>query len=166
MIILDTLPTRWIRQMKKSLQILQNLANSVNQQQAMNWKDDPSFDGKPGWSILEVFCHLADYDEIFYQRAQKILNEEAPQLPAYDHELLAQTHAYQEQSLLAVIARLTESRQRFAAFFEALPVPAWQRIGYHPESGEFSLYHSAAQVVGHDLDHIEQISRTIAQNRK
>jgi uncharacterized damage-inducible protein DinB len=34
------------------------------------------------WSILEVICHLADYETIYSDRMKRVLAEENPTLPA------------------------------------------------------------------------------------
>lgn len=120
-------------------------------------------DGEEGWTALEVLCHLRDFDEIFYQRALSMRDQDTPHFTAYDHEQMAIDARYNEQELLVVIQALLASRARFVAFFESLSEDDWQRAGVHPERGAFTMMDSVAQVATHDTNHIEQITRILTQ---
>ena len=39
-------------------------------------------DGADGWSVLEILCHLRDYQAIFAERIRRILEEELPTFTA------------------------------------------------------------------------------------
>ena len=67
--------------------ILQNLPDDLARQLR---------DGDDGWSIIEIVCHLRDFDQIFYDRALMMLNLTHPQLPAFDHEAMAIERDYQK----------------------------------------------------------------------
>ncbi len=118
-------------------------------------------DGPDGWSIIEIVCHLRDFDEIFQSRAIMMLEQDHPQLPAYDHEALAIERNYQAESLDDAYGSLKASRARFVAFFEALTPAQWARGGVHPERDSFSMTDALMQVCAHDLDHLEQITRVL-----
>ena len=92
-----------------------------------------------------------------------MLHEDHPQLPAYDHEAMAIERAYQSEQVSDAFAALNDSRQRFIAFFRGLSAEEWERAGIHPERGEFTMTDAVTQVVLHDLDHLEQITRVLAQ---
>ncbi len=119
-------------------------------------------DGDDGWSIIEILCHLRDFDEIFYKRAVMMLEEPHPQLPGYDHEAMAIERAYQQDNLQEAYYALRASRQRFIQFFAALSPEQWERGGVHPERDSFTMTDAAMQVGLHDLDHLEQITRVLA----
>ena len=118
-------------------------------------------DGDDGWSIIEILCHLRDFDEIFYKRAVMMLEEDNPQLPGYDHEAMAIERAYQQDDPQEAYNALRASRQRFIQFFEALSSEQWERGGVHPERDRFTMTDAAMQVGLHDLDHLEQITRVL-----
>ncbi len=149
---------RQITAMRLSLDILEHILKGVPAEKARRLRD-----GDDGWSVIEILCHLRDFDEIFYNRAQMMLNEDHPQLPAYDHEAMAIEGAYQQEQLGGSLAALKASRKRFVGFFETLTPAQWERAGVHPERDSFTLTDALMQVGLHDLDHLEQITRVLSQ---
>ncbi len=140
-------------------QVYGHVISTITQEQARTWRDQN--DAPHGWTALEVLCHMADYDDIFYQRACMILQEDDPHLPNYDHNALAVEHAYNQQDKDEVYARLTQSRARFIDFFQNLTDEQYERAGVHPERGHFTLWDALMQVSTHDARHLEQLTRII-----
>lgn len=149
---------RQIGAMRLGCEILGHILRNVSVDDARGLRD-----GTDGWSILEIVCHLRDFDEIFHRRAIMMLKQDHPQLPAFDHEAMAIERAYQAESLAEAYGALQASRARFIAFFEALTPAQWARGGDHPERDSFSMTDALMQVNAHDLDHLEQITRVLAQ---
>ncbi len=145
---------RQIAAMRLSCEILGHILQTVSAERARQ-----SRDGADGWSIIEIVCHLRDFDEIFHNRALMMLAQDHPQLPAFDHETMAIERDYQTQSLDEAYGALQASRARFADFFAGLTPEQWERGGIHPERDSFSMTDALMQVCAHDLDHIEQITR-------
>ena len=145
--------------MQTTCQILGHLLQDVSQELATTARD-----GDDGWTVLEVVCHLRDYDDIFYRRARMMLTQDQPDLPGYDHDALAIERNYNDQVLTEVFATLQQSRRRFVEFFAGLSDADWERTGIHPERGLFSLTDAAMQVGLHDTNHLEQITRIIAES--
>ncbi len=148
---------RQVLSMRLTLKSLGHIVARIDDEQARSLRD-----GSDGWSIMEIVCHLRDFDVIFYDRAVMMLAQEHPQLPAYDHEAMAIERDYQSQSLVSAYASLQVSRLRFVGFFKGLTAEQWARSGIHPERDSFSMTDAAMQVPLHDLDHIEQITRVLA----
>ncbi len=139
-----------------SCKILRHLLATLDDERARELRD-----GADGWSIIEILCHLRDFDEIFQSRAKMMLEQDSPQLPAYDHEAMAIERDYQNQTLAGALHALDASRGRFIQFFRELSPEQWTRGGIHPEKGAFSMTDALMQVALHDLDHLEQISRVL-----
>jgi hypothetical protein len=158
---LSDLRQRHIGLIHNTLITIGNVLKPVSQAQSVTMRD--AKDGLKGWSILEIVCHLRDFDVIFAQRANKILTMPQTLLPAYDHEALVIEHAYHTQILAQVYSDLVRSRLAFIEFFRGLNDDEWERCGIHPERGNFSLTDSLVQVGTHDCVHIEQITRILAQ---
>lgn len=148
---------RYVWLMGETLQVLGHLLTQVTQEQAQTLRD-----GEDGWTVLEVVCHLRDFNGFFFKRAQMIVEQDNPALPAYDHEAIAIEQRYNEQNLREAFVALADEREAFRDFFKNLTEEQWTRVGIHPEKGVFSLIDAAAQVGTHELDHIEQITRILA----
>ena len=154
--MLSGLRARHIVLMRRTCAILGHLLTNVDHVSAQTRRDGPD-----GWSVLEVVCHLRDFDTIFHERARLMLENDYPTLTPYDHEALAVERAYNQQSLEQVYAELNASRAAFADFFESLDEAGWGRAGHHPERGHFTMLDALLQVGHHDVDHLEQITRIL-----
>lgn len=120
-------------------------------------------DGPDGWTVTEIVCHLRDFAVIFHERTQRILHEDTPTLTPHDHEQMARDQAYNAQDVHAVYAEMLPVFEGLAAFYEGLQDADWARTGIHPEQGSFSLTKSLLQVGLHNANHLEQITRVLAQ---
>ena len=149
---------RHLGAMRASCDILGHILQGMPNERARALRDGPD-----GWSILEIVCHLRDFDEIFYNRVQMMQAQERPQLPAYDHEAMAIDGAYQQEDLAEAYSALRASRARFIACLADLTPAQWERDGVHPERDSFTMTDALMQVGLHDLDHLEQITRVLAQ---
>lgn len=152
---------RTIMLMQKSAQIVFNMLHRLSQETATTLRD-PN-DGDKGWTALEVLCHLRDYEEIFYERAQRMLAEDNPALVHYDHEALVVERSYNRQNLAEVLEDYLARRRRAVALYESLDGGGWERPGIHPERGQFTVLDQAFQLGWHDNVHIEQLTRILAQ---
>lgn len=147
---------RFIRTMRKSARIYQQTLASVGQKQATNtWDGD--------WNVVAVMCHLRDFEQVFFDRARQIINEEYPVLVPVDHEVLAIENDYNNQTLSEVLSAFSERRQAFLDWLEARNPADWNRKGVHPEHGDYTLLEQAIQVATHDVDHLEQVVRMLAE---
>ena len=153
---------RHIELMQQSLDTLGHVLMAVSQETATTLRDFR--DGPKGWTVLEVLCHLRDYDTIFRKRAEMMRDQETLQLPSYDHEALAHTGNYNSQELRQVYAELTHSRAATITFFTKLTAAQWACRGIHPERGPFTMTDAAIQVGTHDMTHLEQITRILYNN--
>ncbi|MCA0354291.1 MAG: DinB family protein [Chloroflexi bacterium] len=150
---------RWhLPLMSRTLETLGHILARVSQQQATTLRD-----GADGWTVLEVVCHLRDYDRIFQDRASSMLEQDNPLFQSYNPDQLARERNYNASELHAVYAELCVSRTRYVEFFQSLSPEQWQRHGTHPKLGAFSLADALMQVTGHDLIHMEQITRILLQ---
>jgi hypothetical protein len=148
---------RLINAMQKSRTLMQYNLAAVTQAQASAARD-----GADGWTALEALCHVRDFDAIFFERAQLAASQEHPILPRYNHLGMMTERAYAQQDFQAVLAGYQANRQRFIEWLQALPEAEWSRTAEHPEAGSISIYEIAMQAALHDLDHLEQILRSLA----
>ncbi len=154
----NLLRERLIDSLRKNIQVLGHILQPVTQPQSMTWRD-----GADGWTVLEVVCHLRDFDEIFLERGQLMLQNNHPTFPVYDHLVMVEERAYNEQNLLQVLGSFQQSREQFVRFFAGLTDEQWQRTGQHRTQGQYTMETLAAHVAWHDNNHLEQISRILSK---
>lgn len=147
-----------VKLMRLTGEILGHVLKNVTQEQAQTLRD-----GAEGWTILEVLGHLRDFDGFFRHRAQMMLDNDHPDLPAYDHEALAIDRNYNADDLAYAYDQFNASRQQTIDFFKDLTEEQWQRTGNHPERDQFTMLDAVIQVGLHDADHLEQITRILEQ---
>lgn len=153
---------RILQFMQQTHDTLRHLLANVSQETATTLRD--AHDGDQGWTVLEVLCHLRDFDNVFRERVVMISEQDSPALPRYDHLKLAQEGNYNGQQLAQVLADFTASRQQTIRCFEQLDGAQWDRVGVHPERGRFTMLDAALQIGMHDTIHLEQITRILYQN--
>ncbi len=149
-------PGRFIRAMKRTPVLIDSLLCGVTQERAL-----AAGDGEDGWNVVEVLCHLRDFEQIFFDRARQIVAEDKPVLAPFDHEALAIEREYSKQKLETAFEDLLKTRQAFIDWLKARTTEDWQRAGIHPEAGEYTLLEQAMQVPMHDIDHLEQMARIL-----
>jgi len=152
-------PERFIKTMEKNLALFNYVLGELSQEEAAQaWDGD--------WNVIAILCHIRDFDEIFFERANLMNDVDNPTLEPRDHEQLAIERDYNNQNLADVLASFNAGRKRFIDWFKSLPPERFSRGGFHPESGNISILEQAAQIVTHDIDHLEQIVRALGHNQK
>ena len=149
-----------IRLMRYNVATLGHIVSQLSQGDATTFRDSGD-----GWTVLEVLCHIRDFDGFFRQRVDMMLNQEHPTLPAFDHDQIAIDNDYNSQDLATVMQELSASRAEFVSqFYELDETPEkWLRSGVHPEAGDWTILDSLIQVGHHDANHIEQITRILSE---
>lgn len=115
------------------------------------------------WAIIEVVAHMADTDERALGRVHRMVNEEAPYLPAFDHEVLARERRYIEMDLDEEVRRYQEARGAHVAALEPLDTSGWERRGRHEVHSEMTIELYESHVASEDVDHLAQIARLIPE---
>lgn len=147
-----------INLMSVTAEIIGHVLKNVTLEQATSLREGPE-----EWTILEILCHLRDFDTIFRERAIMMRDNEHPDLPAYDHEAMAIDKHYNDEDFAYAFDAFSASRGKTALFFETLTDEQWNHKGKHPERDPFSMTDAIIQVSHHDIDHIEQITRLLEQ---
>ena len=148
---------RFIKTMQKNIQTINYVLANISQDKATS-----TYDGD--WNVVAVLCHLRDFDEVFFNRAQQMLNADMPTIKPVDHAALAIENDYNNQNLQDVLATFTQHRATFTEWLAGLSEEQWYRGGVHPETGEYTILQQAIQVCTHDADHLEQMMRMLAES--
>lgn len=118
-----------------------------------------------GWTVTEVLCHLRDFEAVFLERAYLTINEKLADLPFPDPDQLAIDKQYAEQDAKEVHAEWAKIREELLAFFKARSEDEWGRVAIHPKRGHFTLYDQLILMPWHDINHLEQITRILAEQK-
>ncbi|MGZ4842975.1 MAG: DinB family protein [Candidatus Angelobacter sp.] len=94
----------------------------------------------PGkWSAHEQLAHLARYHQIFLQRIDRILTEEAPEFPRYRAEGDPDWPAWSGLPTPQLLVRISSMRAKLMARLRSLSEEDFERTGIHPKFGAMSL---------------------------
>jgi uncharacterized damage-inducible protein DinB len=147
-------PERAFQQLRKTPVILAAALRGLSQERA-----EAATDGPDGWNVVQVVCHLRDFEEIFLWRGQHMLAHDKPAFPPVDQNALAATQ--QRENLAAAFDTYRARRQAFITFLETLSAEQWERRAIHALYGEVTLLEVALNAAQHDVNHIEQIVRAV-----
>ncbi len=154
------LPNEWLLEgLEQSAQTLAHILADVTQAEAQRIKD-----GDEGWSVLEIMCHLRDYQAIFAERIRRILEEEEPTFTPYDEQArlaLVVENDYANQNLRQVLDDYRSTRRQIIERLAPLDESQWQREGRFAVDDVVDLTMPVVHTLLHDADHTEQIARIL-----
>lgn len=94
----------------------------------------------PGkWSAHEQLAHLARYHQIFLQRIDRMLTEQAPEFPRYRAEDDPEWPAWMNLPTPQLLVRISSMRAKLMARLRSLNEEDFERTGVHPKFGAMSL---------------------------
>jgi uncharacterized damage-inducible protein DinB len=94
----------------------------------------------PGkWSAHEHLAHLARYHQVFLQRIERMLTEQAPEFPRYRAEDDSEWPAWAGSPASQVLERIAAQRAQLMARLRSLSTDDFERTGIHPKFGAMSL---------------------------
>ncbi|MBX3441887.1 MAG: DinB family protein [Planctomyces sp.] len=112
----------------------------------------------PGtWSVLEVVCHVADFETISSDRMKLVVALQEPRLPGYDETLFAARLRYDARDLEEELAVIESVRRSTTRILRSLPPEAFARKGVHSEAGPLTLEQFLARAAGHLPHHVRFI---------
>ena len=156
------MPNDWLLEgLEKSGQILDHVLSGVTQDEAQTIRD-----GAEGWSVLEIMCHLRDYQDIFATRIRRMLEEDNPMFELYDEAArmaMVVENDYAKQNLRSVVADFRATRRELIYRLSSLRDDQWDRVGSFAEDDEVDIAMPVLHTMLHDSDHTEQIARILRQ---
>jgi DinB superfamily len=135
--------------LEKTPAILELLLRDVPAE-VLDWK--PAGDR---WSITEVLAHLLIIEQLYGDRAKRIVVDSNPTLARYvepDEVQLRKKTAHQ------VLKDFVALRQAHYFFWHGISSSAGSRTGVHPEMGAITLLQLLNELANHDLGHLRQIA--------
>jgi hypothetical protein len=115
-------------------------------------------DWKPAaarWSITEVLAHLLAIEQLYGERAKRIVVDQNPTLEKYVAPGEAEIRKKTPRQFLDDFVAL---RRAHYFFWHGISSSAGSRTGVHPEMGAITLLQLLNELANHDLGHLRQIA--------
>jgi hypothetical protein len=140
-----------------------SLADIVRTQSATVLRTRP-FEGK--WTPNEVIGHLADSEWVYGYRLRLILCEDNPTILGMNQDLWVAGQRHNEREPSELVDTFRTMRQLNLALWNRMSPADLKRTGQHNERGPESLGVLLRMLAGHDLSHLDQITRYIQAVRQ
>lgn len=119
---------------------------------------------EPGtWSILEVVCHLTDFEIVYADRIKRILAEDNPTLLSGDPDEYARTLAYHERDVRTELVLIRAIRAHVAEILKTLSSDQWEFMGTHSVDGPISIVELVERITDHIPHHLKFIEEKKAK---
>lgn len=118
------------------------------------------FEGK--WTPNEVIGHLVDTEWVYGFRLRLILSEEQPQILGMDQDLWVAAQRHNEREPMDLVDTFRVLRKFNLDVWRRIEPAGYERFGLHNERGNETLGMMLRLEAGHDLSHIDQITRYLA----
>jgi uncharacterized damage-inducible protein DinB len=125
---------------------------------ALTWKRTPET-----WSIAEIAAHLADAEIVAGWRIRSVLAQDEAPLQAFDQNAWASAFDYADTPAKDSVALFTAVRQATLQLLRRVDPARHQHAGLHAERGREPITHLVRLYAGHDLNHLAQIERILAE---
>jgi DinB family protein len=122
------------------------------------------FEGK--WTPNEVIGHLADSEWVYGYRLRQILCEDNPTILGMNQDLWVAGQRHNEREPSELVEMFRTMRQFDLVLWKQMSPADLKRTGQHNERGPESLGVMLRMLGGHDLSHLDQITRYIQAVRQ
>lgn len=131
--------------------------------------DSPAWDFRPDperFSLREILAHMADFDEVWLYRGERMMKEDSPELPNWDEDAAVIENNYAAARPGDSLDRLGKNRAFLSGWFKLRDDEDWARSATRPQVGTFTLEDAAVLILAHDAYHIQQITNWLFEYRK
>ena len=113
--------------------------------------------GEDRFTLLEMVCHLADYEDVFLDRMRAAVEKDVPEFERIDVTERAKAKRYAERDMDEELMVFENRRRDTITFLEERSAEELDRELVQ-SFGRMSLEKFVAVLTGHDLYHLEQAS--------
>jgi uncharacterized damage-inducible protein DinB len=152
-------PAKAQRALTQNIRLLRGILEAVSGKEARQLRDE----GENGWNTVEVLCHMADFEDIFIDRMRSMVNEEMPTFPSYNPDERVISQQYKARRFDEALVWFVDKRHEHLEYLKTLTGEQWQRRGIHTEFGETTVLEHAYNIVGHDINHMDQILKILGE---
>ena len=117
------------------------------------------FRGK--WTPNEILGHLTDSEWVYGYRLRLILCEDNPPILGTNQDLWVSSQRHNEREPSEFVEMFRSMRQFNLALWKRMSAADFERVGEHNERGPESLGLMLRMMAGHDLSHLDQITRYV-----
>ncbi len=119
----------------------------------------PPAEGK--WSIAAILAHLAEDELASSWRYRQMIENTGAMLAGFDQDEWARLGDYASWEATEALEMFRLLREANLRMFAKLTPEDWQCFGMHSERGRMTVKELAAQLAGHDINHIEQVRQIL-----
>jgi uncharacterized damage-inducible protein DinB len=109
------------------------------------------------FSILEMVCHIADFETVFFDRIRAAVETDVPQFASVDISARVIEQRYADQNLDEQLTKFAEGRKTTIAYLESLDDTQLARELIQ-SFGRMTVKEFVSVMAGHDVYHIEQLT--------
>jgi hypothetical protein len=114
------------------------------------------------WSMNEILAHLAETEIVGGFRMRMILGAPGTPIAAFDQDAWVISGHYNKRDPRKSLAQFRVVREANLALLKSLTPEQWKHYGMHAERGQETIEHIARLYAGHDINHLQQIERILA----
>jgi DinB superfamily len=115
------------------------------------------------WSVGEIIAHLADAEIVGGFRLRFILGSPGAPIVAYDQDKWVTSGHYDKRDPRKSVEQFCVLREWNLALLNSLKAEQWKHCGMHSERGRESIEHIVRMFAGHDINHLQQIEKTLVR---
>jgi hypothetical protein len=121
----------------------------------------------PGkWSIAEIVNHMADTELVAGFRIRFILGNPGSPIQGFDQDVWVTALHYDRASVRQSFERFRILREANLALLKTINREQWKDQGIHSERGPESVDVIVRMFAGHDINHLSQIERILAADKR
>ena len=114
------------------------------------------------FSVKEIIYHLLEVEELWHRRIRQLLDGNDNRFQQIDPDALAKEHQYNSKSYEDGIQQWETARGETIKIIDAMTDDEKNLVGVHSRYGEMNVHRIIEIMTNHDLQHLEQMKRTLA----
>lgn len=122
------------------------------------WKPEPH-----RWSVAQILAHLSDTELVGAWRFRSVLGEDGVPLQAFDQNRWAEAFRYEAADPFDSLELFAITRAGTLRLLRRIDPALMNNYGMHAERGQESASDLVRLYAGHDLNHLAQIDRLLAE---
>ena len=121
------------------------------------WKPEPS-----RWSVTQILAHLSDTETVGAWRFRSVIAQNGVALQPFDQNDWAKAFHYERADPFESLELFAVTRAGTLRVLRRIDAALMDNHGIHGERGEESVRHLVNLYAAHDLNHLGQIARLLA----